>query len=357
MIKFIKTICVSLLFTAIVSIAIPESDSLQISDPNHLPLPMNNRTLGLAISDNKQVTYDQACNALVKMGANFTEFSIHWDDIEKSKETYSFEWFDIINVYFKEKNIKIGLSIGAIDMVSDRRPKDLLDLPINSEIVINRYNNMIKQVLSRMPDIDILYVSVSNEISSHFKTEQDFENYSIFEKQTSKFIRGINPNTLTGTKNMFSALTGPQKDILAEVNKNKKYIFVNYYPLKPDFSFKTPSVIHQDIQTLKQQYPNTKIYFTEIGYASGTNIASEQLQSLFFQEMFIAWDNNKDLIPLMNIDWLLDKEPQALDNSRKLFGNVNNNFYEYLATLGLANKDGSKKPAYYTIQKEVSKRN
>ena len=349
----IISIILSILF---LSSAFPSNKTEQISNPKHIPLPMEKRLLGLAISDNKQVTYDQAYDSAEKMGSNFTEFSIHWDDIEKSKDQYSLQWFEIINIYYKDKPVHIGLSIGAIDMVSDRRPEYLKDMPFDAPEVAQKYNKMIESVLSKMPDVKILYVSVGNEICSHFKTNKQFEQYSVFEKQTTSFIKTIRPDILTGSKNMYHSLTRDNIKTLKELNKNKEYIFVNYYPLKSDFSFKKPSVIHDDIERLMKLYPDTKLYFTEIGYASGKNIASEELQSLFFQEMFIAWDNNKDIIPLMNIDWLLDLEKNKLDYFHTLFGKVNDNFYEYLATLGIANTDGSKKPAYYTIKKEIQKR-
>ena len=241
-------------------------------------------------------------------------------------------------------------------MVSDRRPDYLKGKPVNDPLVAEKYNIMINNVISRMPDIEILYISVGNEICSHFKNKNQFLQYSQFEKNTTSYIKSIRPDILTGSKNMFYSLTRDNIEQMKDLNKGKEYIFVNYYPLKTDFSFKAPSAIHDDITKLKKIYPDTKLYFTEIGYASGKNISSELLQSQFFHEMFVAWDNNKDTIPLMNIDWMLDLDDNTLKFYRTLFGTVNANFYEYLATLGIANTDGTKKPAYYTIKSEIQKR-
>ncbi len=140
--KLIRSILFSMLISFTISSVSSVNPPHNLSASNHNPSSMDDRILGLAISDNSQVSYEQAYDNAKEMGSDFTEFSIHWDDIEKSQNQYSLEWFEIINLFYRDKDIKIGLSIGAVDMVSDRRPQYLKNISFDNPLVTRKYNEM-----------------------------------------------------------------------------------------------------------------------------------------------------------------------------------------------------------------------
>ena len=93
-------------------------------------------------------------------------------------------------------------------------------------------------------------------------------------------------------------------------------------------------------------------------YSSSTTTAgSENLQAEFFCEVFKAWDTHLARIPTLAALRMVDKtrsDAEAVATTYGLTGNEN--FIEYIRTLGLRSNTNQAKNAFDIIESELSKR-
>ena len=148
---------------------------------------------------------------------------------------------------------------------------------------------------------------------------------------------------------------------LQKLSKDLDVILVTYYPMSFtitfNFKMKEPSVVRSDFNKITSLYPNKKIYFAEAGYASSRDSGgSEEKQSEFIKQIFLAWDEHNDQVKLINFLWLHDLSPETVDYLAKAYGLSNKSFTEYLRTLGLRTYEGQDKPAFIALKQEAKAR-
>ena len=131
-------------------------------------------------------------------------------------------------------------------------------------------------------------------------------------------------------------------------------VMITYYPLNGDFTFKDPSVVEPEFSYLVSMM-DKPIYVTEIGYASGDRVGSIEQQKQFVINAFKAWDANPS-IKLMSFVWMDDVPESMKEVFSTYYGFSNENFIEFLSTLGLRHEDKSPKDAWYALIEETRSR-
>jgi hypothetical protein len=122
-----------------------------------------------------------------------------------------------------------------------------------------------------------------------------------------------------------------------------------------------PAVVHQDIDTLLQRYPEKLVFLQEVGYPSGSlSGSSEFKQQEFVQNVFAAWDRYPDRIGYVSFVRLQDWSQEEADRvaSGPPYNLPYPQFAEFLRTLGLRTYTGSgqDKPALATFFREAAAR-
>jgi hypothetical protein len=113
------------------------------------------------------------------------------------------------------------------------------------------------------------------------------------------------------------------------------------------------------IGALVNLFPGKPIYFNEIGYQSGSSYdaSSPALQQQFIQHVFQTWDTYAAQIPNISFLRLNDYSLSAAQTQANNYGlGGDNNFIEYLQTLGLRTYGGADKLAYMQLKEETSAR-
>ncbi|MGD2248339.1 MAG: glycosyl hydrolase 53 family protein [Candidatus Methanofastidiosia archaeon] len=316
------------------------------------PVQKGDRLLGIAITEGS-TNFEESFQIVKDVGAQFVELPLNWDDIEKSPQEYGNQFLSIANMYYPSTNTKVLLTINPVDTNVLHLPEDLANKNFDDPEVIERYNQLMDYVFSQIPDLDLVAVSIGNEIDAYLNEDPEkWEQYQRFFKETSKYIK--DKGVTIGCKTTFDAAAKKNETEIKILNQYSDVIMVNYYPLNADFSVKDPSVVQSDFDTVVSLYPNKIIYITEAGYPSSPYVgSSEPMQKEFIKEIFKAWDTHKSHIKLIDFVWLHDLSTSQVDVFVRYYGVSAKNFREYLRTLGLRQYNGKEKEAFAALKKEA----
>ncbi|MFX1256756.1 MAG: hypothetical protein ACFFAN_02770 [Promethearchaeota archaeon] len=326
-------------------------DDDPISPVNKVVLK-GDRLLGIDVNPASGVDYNAAFDIANTTGMDFVSLSFGWNDIETTPHNYTNEYLEIANYYYPSKNCKIALIIAPIDTNVNRMPIDIKDKPFNDTEVISRYNDMLYNVSDQLKDVDIISLSIGNEVNAYLGSDQNaWANYTDFFNQTSKYARTLWPNTKIGCKTMFKALTVTNKDEIFTLNNFSDVIMTTYYPLNDDFSVKPLSILRKDFDNITQLYENREIYFLEVGYPSNETLgSSNSMQAAFIEEIFRQWDLYVDQVKVIHIVWLHDKSTTEVNDLCNYYNNYSENFKAYLGSIGIRTSDGIDKEAFLKLK-------
>ena len=121
------------------------------------------------------------------------------------------------------------------------------------------------------------------------------------------------------------------RDVLQTLYPEGSYVGVSYYPLNSDFSVRDPVVVGHDFKQLHELFPQRIFLVYQIGYPLSPKIgSSEEQQSLFIGEVFKAWDQYAETMPLMIFSWLHDISPETLQSFEEFYGLSDKDFLAFL---------------------------
>jgi hypothetical protein len=344
---FLIVIILILIFLLIIPKDEPEDNGDGIIEKIDLD---NDILLGITVTETAGVEFNEAFNLAKDVGLDVVGLPLAWDEIETSPENYGNVFLGIANTYYPSQNVKLFLVISPIDTNNLRVPSDLRGKDFDDPEVISRFNSMIDYVLEELSAVELVSISIGNEIDIYLGQDQEkWAQYEEFLKQTSSHIKS-KKNIKTGTKATFKGLTKINIDELKSINNNLDVVMVTYYPLNPDFSVQDPSVVPGDINKLISIY-NEEIQILEAGYPSSSSLgSSETKQAEFVSELFKVSNTNKDKIKIINLEWLHDKSSSEVNSFASYYGISNKNFKEYLGSLGLRTASGKDKKVFESLK-------
>lgn len=294
------------------------------------------------------------------VGIDFVSLTVYWDDFETAPGTFNPEinWLDITNSYYSAADISLALVIAPIDTNVLHVPEDLYEVPFDDLEMITRFQAFIDYALGQLTSVDIICISIGNEIDAYFGSNQAlWLTYQTFYSNTVEHIHSINPSYRIGVKSMFEGLVVDHREQLRQINQYSDVILTTYYPLKRDFSVQPPETVFNDFDRITNAYPKKPIHFLELGYPSSKRLgSSEDAQEHFVMDVFDAWDAHVQQIEAINFTWLHDISPAEVDDFSAYYGIGNEKFLAYLSSLGLRHADGTEKPAFIELEREATMR-
>ncbi len=359
--KIFYAILIIILVIVIVGILKPKStvnNSPYI--PSENPIPKGDRILGIQVNTAEDNNYDKAFNIAKSAGIQSVALSLNWKDIEISPGEYKLEpnFLAIANQYYPPQKVKIDLIIRSIDTNGSQVPNYLKNIPFDNPIVAEKFNKLMDYVFSQIPDVDLNFLAIGNEIDLGIgKNEEIYKQYETFYRVVKGYIKTKKPNLKVSVVSTLYGLTKNVPEQLKNINQNSDIIIVTYYPLNDDFTVKDPAVMDLEISKLIKIYSSKTIYFSEIGYPSSSVLkSSESKQRDFIVEVFKIWDKYISSIKYISFLWLTDRPSSEIEGFTVYYGLSSKNFKEYLKTLGLRTNKGEDKEAFIVLKAEAKAR-
>ncbi len=320
------------------------------------PLQKGDRLYGINISENKE-GFSSSAKIALEAGIDLVELNINWNSIESSQGVYTDPGGNLAaTALYAANDVKVCFSIAVINTVTWEVPSYLDNTDPDSAQFISAFNNMIDWFMANVPStVTIPSISIGNEVDLVLSGSDDWQKYEDFYKAASQHIKDNYPEVKVGVKTtVMGGLFKDEKDEIISINQYSDVIMLNYYSQNDSFEVKPPSDVHDDFKEIVACFPNNEIWFTEIGYQSGSTYckSSEEKQAKFYHEMFTAWDTYRENIKFVLINWLHDQSPETIESWKDYYGD-SEGLVEYLSTLGLRNYDNTDKLAFPQVKKEA----
>lgn len=322
----------------------PESSlSSTIPTPAN-PLPKGDRILELDANAPEDQDFDRAMDLARELGAESIRLSVFWDDIEVAPGIYNPDpnWLAIANQYYSAQDLHISLTISVLDTTEIRMPADLEGGSFKDPLVLERFIGLLDYIKTQLVDVDLVYLAIGNEIDGVLGNDPAaWAEYRDFLTPAVDYAKELWPDLPVSTKVTYDGFTGSMKEYALDMIRDSDVVLTTYYPLNGDFTVKDPEIILEDFQTLADLFPGKKILMTEIGYPSSkVNNSSPEKQAEFIHYMFQAWDEHHDQFTVISYSWLSDLSQSSINEYESYYGLSNNEFGEFLRTLGLRTYSG-----------------
>ncbi|MCA9355714.1 glycosyl hydrolase 53 family protein [Candidatus Kaiserbacteria bacterium] len=323
----------------------------------HPTVAKGNRLFGVGMTEGAKGFGTAFANAQ-ELGVEVVEIVSNWDEGEVEKQKYSDTWLSIADSFYPPHNVSLALSVNPIDTNNNKLPDHLDNKNFNDPDVIASYKQYITYLATLVPNTTIVSVAVGNEIDAWLgDSKQKWGEYTEFFCAVAPHVRTSFPNAKVGVKITFDSVVNDKKGFVKEINKCADAVMTTYYPLTKETMVEIPTVVHADFATIVQLYPNKEILFLEVGYpSSNTNGSSETKQAHFYEEVLVAWDNNKDMIPLLNVVWLHDISSEKVNFYKNYYKWDDKRFLSYLSSLGIRTYDGEPKIAFEVLKSGLTER-
>ncbi len=327
-------------------------------------VPKGERIIGIDILDLTETnTFDQNILLAKELGIQFIGLHLPWNLIELESGEYvdPGNALELLSYFAEINDLKFSLTIRPIDIVGKTIPLDLEERRFNDPVLIDRFKAMLDFVFSVVNPSVLLNVQIGNEIDGYdLSSEPDtfWKDYGVFLNAVTLYIHSVDDNLPVGFTGTLKGLIN-NPETFNQLLENVDVLGVTYYPLNNDFSVGEPNRVYNDFALLTADYPNATIYLQEVGYQSSSeNNSSEAKQAMFYSNLFDAWDQHSDAIKTINIVRLNDLSIEVAIRNAGPYGLSNNEFLEYLRTLGIRTFDnnGSNKEAFDVIKNCMSAR-
>ncbi|MFV1981990.1 MAG: glycosyl hydrolase 53 family protein [Thiohalomonadales bacterium] len=329
------------------------------------PPVQGTRVLGLDVKSVPSVTYAMAYDQAMQLGAREVSVSLDWPALEPTVGTYDDTLPAIIEAFYPLQTGDITLVLRPLDTPGPRLPADIAGLAFDDLAVITAFENFLTHLHSQLNTLNasgkLKWIHVGNEIDATLGSDAT----KWAQWQTFFNAARIRIKSLWGTSVVVSSIV--QFSALNNINTRNQYLnflpkldsaVLTYYPLYTDFTMRPPSTVASDFNFIVNTIPGKSILIQECGYPSSTiNNSSETLQADFVSAVFEAWDTHRDRISLIDFTWQYDVSEATVDQWVIDFGMTGqpneNNFKQYLWTLGLSNYDSTEKPGLQRMRDEL----
>lgn len=213
--------------------------------------PKGERTLAWQIDMTENYNYDSAFT----YGNDACMESVHlffkWTDVESDTSIFNtsfiHNFLDIVNIYYPAWDVKVELQIAPTNTGVKEVPSELMNLPFDEPLVINRFKILLDTVFAHIPNVTLAALNIGNESDINFGTDAaQYNAYKVFLDSVSNYAKALyfnlhSTNLNTGTTFTHHGLTHSSTASLCKsVNNGLDIVTVTYYPLNSDFTMKPP---------------------------------------------------------------------------------------------------------------------
>ncbi len=321
------------------------------------------RVVGMDIKEVPTVTFDTAYNAAIAIGVRETSVSLDWGILEPTVGNYVDTIPDIINIFYPPQTGELTIIIRPLDTPGTRYPSDLIG-NFDDPAVITAFENFLIHLHSRLTTLNasgkLKWIQVGNEIDADLGADATkWAQWKVFFDAVKTKINSLWPDVEVSSIIQFGAIQN--QNILNQylsLLPSLDNAVITYYPLESDFTIRPTNTVATDFDLMVSAIPNKNIILQECGYpSSAINISSEAQQADFISEIFKAWDKHISRFSIIDFSWqydISDAEASQFVIDFGLSGTVNENeFKNYLSSIGLSNNNATEKLALQRLRDEL----
>ena len=299
-------------------------------------------------------SFAPAFESLRKRGLTSVQsLSLDWSRVETAPSVFNNPLPAIANAYYPAQNTKILLILRPLNTVGYEVPSDLKGVAFDDLKLIARFEKQLDWILQQMPKTNFAGIALGNEIGGVLgENESAWRAYTRFFAHMAAYTHSKKPGVPVGVCVEASTWLGPQRRRLEAIHQSADQLFLNYYPLKSDFTVKPLEDVRQELDALTALAKRLKkpALFTEIGCPSAEACGSNEVYQTIFTRLV------RELLsapgtPLTGalVEWYRDNPAADVAEQVRYYGVSSPAFRGFLASLGLSHADGREKPALLAL--------
>ncbi len=322
-------------------------------------------------------SYNSNLQNLQNFGGSFQTYHVNWNSIEGVGSGGSsgaladpYGSLAALDAVATATNTKVTLRIHPVDVPGKFVPSDLMNTRFNSATMSNRFTQMLQFVFTKLNPSHISHIVVGNEIDGYNPgSDVNFwYDYPVFLFNLKVWLTNNYPSLQLGFVSTMGGIVNNTVLMGSGGSLNARTLFsswlnsvdllgVTYYPMNSNFQMQANSLVASQFQSL-DSFTSKPIHIEEVGYASSAqNGGSENLQSEFFCEVFKAWDQYPSKIRSLAILRMVDTTRTSAEQTAITYGlSGNENFIEFIRSLGIRSNSNTAKGSFSVIQSELEKR-
>lgn len=318
-----------------------------------------NRELGLHVTTAQQQTYPEAFAVAREAGMSCLPQVLQWKNLEAADQYDPQNQLYITNAFFSSQQMPLSLCISPIFTTGRGLPADLMSLPFDHPLVIQRFKTLLDTVKQKLRDIDLRFLIIGNEVDLYLSQHPDeWTGYTNFANAVRTHARTLWHGVPVGSETTLGSMLNTDRDDIVQLNAEMDIVCFSYYHINEAFLMEPVSKLRDRIEPVFDLYPSRKLFIEECGIATGAGCGgSPQEQQSFVKEMFRIWDDHADGLVYVGFLWLTDLSLSQAQQVGVDYGlTTSNAFTEYIRTLGLIDETGTPKPALQTLKDEAAAR-
>jgi hypothetical protein len=347
------------------------TDVASTADSSPAPAPDGGVVLAqgrtLAMEINPPTTLDYATEVGVATGAGVTAASVTlpWSTLESSapdggaSQIDTSLFGDLEGVYASVPGFALLISIPLVDTASVQAPPDLQPslaagtLAFDDPTVVRRYETLVDALFANLPGVEVSYLLVANEENLYLasKPAAQWTALASFYSAIKAYVATKRASVTVGMNVAFAGLVdSAEVPSITSLLSSSPDVFVSYYGGDTGSGQTTTTTVSADVATMVTFAGSRPLILKELGYATGTTGDSTAGQVGFLADLFAAWDAHAAQIPMVTISRMFDGNLADCASEAETYGEAGNeDFIEYLCTLGLRTVTDTPKPAWGTL--------
>ena len=290
--------------------------------------------------------YGEVLSAIDAIGAEATSLTLFWDDLQQDGHYNADpDWPVIAQTVYPPKDISIQLTFAVIDTLSDRRPAELRNLAWDDPLVVESFAALATDVLTRMPDVDLISVAIGNEVDGYLSGAA-VDEYTRFFDDAREVIQTLRPDMPVTVKMTWSGLN-QRPDMLALARRGDA-LSITWYPMDRAFQFADPDTALQDM-TAMAAIADGPWELSEVGYPSnGCGSSTPEAQARFHSGLTMSAAAHPNLRFVQRV-WSHDISTAEVGSYLEYYQTNADCFGSFLASLGLRTNNDEPKPAFKAL--------
>ncbi len=290
-----------------------------------------------------------------RAGCDAAVLTFSWPSLEQSPGQFTFDKL--------KKSVELNsgrflfLGIQVVNTTAKELPIDLQGKPLNSSEVIDRFCELL-DALDPFLKNRVRFLSIGNETDVYLAANPGDEiAFKEFLTAGREHAKQISPNLLVGTTMTDEGATRPDfRRLVASMDAH----FLTYYHGQHGLegTFKNPTSTKVDLIALAAELDTRPIVFQEIGFPAHTSLGSAQKQAVFVEQVFDAWDELGDRVPMINYFMMNDFPSAFVQEQVSYYGtdDESKSLANFIGSLGLHDSNGTPRPAWEVFKRRAKAR-
>jgi hypothetical protein len=289
-------------------------------------------------------------------GSRLIHITYNWNQIEKTPGVYDLKEVQKYAAQANRLGLRIILTIRAIDADKRRFPADLASRALNDTVVLSRFRQAVRATVAAAGS-RVRWVNLANEVDLYLTDHQpEIAPFLQLYAAGAAGARSALSSVSTGV--IFSHSNTRYYDaVLRALQPSLGHLGFTYYHFA-DWKMKPLWVVSRDIAELTAWAKGKPVIFTEIGAPADPSLGSSaEFQAQFYSAVFDTLRLEGTRVAAAHFFLMSDLSAATVDHMQSYYDFYSPVFGAYLSTLGVFDRNGTPKPAWYTFRERAVQSN